>query len=329
VYAFPDEATDASAIELGTIVVNRGAQVAGHVSDSTGASVVGRVVRLEGSNADRWRMNPAGEAATMRTSWLLDSYVARRQTRTDTLGRFLFPGVPAGNLVIRTLSEDGDEITKRSVTVTESDDMLQLDLAEPVEERVTVTVSDPVGVVLGGVQVSIEYAGNPGAPNRATASATTDSTGCCQVRCAWRGRAVISARPSDQVTLVGGREYARLVANVVLVDRAITVILPFADRVTGSVRLRGSVAPPGGVAYVVARDADGNEIDATRIAVPGRFTLKVPEGSTVDLEAWPDYRMTGTAIVTDTLQVSASEIRRLGSVGSVRAGSRGIELTIE
>lgn len=98
VHDFPAYELEQRDIDLGSLRLAAAAELHGRVVDEHLEPVAGAVVVVEGCNSDRRRRSVDGDAAEDQR--LLDTYVARRELRSDCEGRFALRDLPPGRFEI-------------------------------------------------------------------------------------------------------------------------------------------------------------------------------------------------------------------------------------
>ena len=150
VYDFPADEGARGSIDYGDLVLHPGGRIEGCLRAQTGAPLVGRQVKLRGTNPDLDRFRP--DAEPLEKTWI----TAVRHTRTDSEGRFHFNDLPEGELQV-TSSLRGFPAAKDEVTVQlprgghVQDVELVLDLGDPI----TGTVLTPDGLPAIGVFIEV------------------------------------------------------------------------------------------------------------------------------------------------------------------------------
>lgn len=110
VYDFPGHEQRELLVEVGTVTLDWAATISGVVVDENGKGVARLKVELCGWNHDRLRM--AGRFVPRDGDWLINGYVATRETWTDAAGRFWFTDLAAGSFTAQTQLPGQHKTTK-------------------------------------------------------------------------------------------------------------------------------------------------------------------------------------------------------------------------
>ncbi len=273
---FPPDELDRPFVDLGRIQLPASVLLSGTVRDERGQPLPGLELELAGWSADAARLretplSPADEISAR--------YVGRRESFTDSRGRFHFRDVAPGDYTLTLESRESGPKLEEAVRLEPGQDR-QLELVYATGLSIRGRVLDPHGAGLAGVLVS--YVGNP------------------------TGRSAVSAAQGDFV--ISGleeREYA-LFADPVFVNSADEGIeyvrtLPASIRagetgvelrVGNAVLLSGRVvdaagAPvPHAILYANAADDADDQLDWTLASPDGAFELKVAEGARARISAY-------------------------------------------
>ncbi|MBK7643036.1 MAG: sigma-70 family RNA polymerase sigma factor [Planctomycetes bacterium] len=149
VYEFPATEKTQAVLELEDVVLRSAGAIRGRVVDENSRPLPDLSVKLRGVNTDRGRWDS-------RDSSFLDSYVGRREGRTDDRGAFTFDELAAGEYVVE-LRRDGHQTAgAQSVSLKSGERREAIELVLPNGVELPGFVHDSAGKPVAGVNVSIE-----------------------------------------------------------------------------------------------------------------------------------------------------------------------------
>lgn len=292
--------------DLGDLVVERAADVAGSVVDEHGAPIDGALVVLDrgtqptpartarASDDDELpqelvtlgfgprALEPQGVESNVLANVLGVPDLAL-EVRTDALGTFRFQRVPPGQLVVRATHDRGDDETradaskraptresKAPIRLQPGRDVVGLQLVVPRCRPIAGVVVDPWGNPLRDIVV-----------RHADETQVTDERGRFTLRAYGRERRALTASYASEYSL--GNQTCRFA------DTTVDDVAPGTDRVV--IQMRRSL-PLGGKLVedgkpfrgaVLAQDARGARIDVAFADEEGRFEVRAPEGELIEL----------------------------------------------
>jgi RNA polymerase sigma-70 factor (ECF subfamily) len=279
-YALPASMPEQDVIDLGDVVLPPMSVLQGKLIDESGNAVPDWQVTLRGSNADRWRFSQRDSLDQD-----VDKFVAERTGRTDDLGRFAFADLAKGEYRVEAGLRDTTARTSKSVSVPRGGVVKDVELVLPGFESISGAVTDAEGRNLVDVSVSARATS---AGLGAQSYAMTDSRGHFSLHGLPRGmyslqiaplRAHFAGEPlgSRSLLLRELNGVSSGTENLAIVLEAGTLI-------------RGRVVHPdgrGADANVIVRIPGRDDVPGTITEIDGRFTLTVPVGVSVNLEAYP------------------------------------------
>jgi RNA polymerase sigma factor (sigma-70 family) len=281
-YELPAAETESTVIDVGDIVLTSMAILRGSVSDQAGHAVPDWDVTLNGSNADRGRFRDQRDPRDE----VVDHIVAKRTARTDDLGRFAFADLAAGEYRVETGFSNGGTKASKTVAVATAERGEGVRLVIPEPATIAGIVTDAEGRGLYGVGLMANTAESL---PQSQAGALTDATGHFEIVGLPTGSYQI--RVTGNHARVGGDSgeskafLDRILTDISTSQKDLKIVLQPAEW------LRGRVVDADGRgvedAYVAVR-VPGREdkLDAFTGA-EGRFSVAVPEGVSLDLEAHP------------------------------------------
>ncbi len=280
-YALPASVSERDVIDLGDIELPPMSVLRGTVIDESGNAVPGWEVTMRGSNEDRWRFGDEDPRDQD-----VNRLVAERTGRTDDLGRFAFADLAKGEYRVETGLPETTAKTSRSVSVPRSGIVEGIELVLRGLESISGTVTDAEGRGLGDVSVSAR--GNTAGVSQ-QAFVLTDSRGHFSLHGLPHGTYLIFFLPL-RAHLAGEPGEARtfLLRQLNGVDSGaenLAIVLE------SGASIRGRVVDADGRgadnSRVVVRIPGRDDVPGAITAVDGRFTLIVPVGVSIDLEAYP------------------------------------------
>ncbi|MCC7015062.1 MAG: carboxypeptidase regulatory-like domain-containing protein [Planctomycetes bacterium] len=309
VYDFPDDEFERRELDFGDVVMPSASNVDGFVLDDAGTPLAGERVQLDGAHAARTRF---GEIASDER-WLIDSYIAEREVRSDQLGRFEFADVAPGAYVLRLQRRDAHEHIERAITVERG--------AATRDVRLIV----PTGLAIAGRVTS----GDDGPLPTVYVSADPEGEGRSgDVQVGPDGRFRVTGLDSVSYTL---NVYPYETETDHRAGRVfLTTVVEHVSAGTGDVAItlrrgaliRGRVLDLDGApvdsAQVLALDIDGEHLDQTVSAIDGSFALEVPLDGLVDLVS------ANTPTWGESIDARPDSTRVLG----VAPGSANVEIRI-
>ncbi len=274
VYDFPTSETASAVIELGDVFLKGPSGIAGLVVDDTGQGVSDVEVSAKGWNEDRFRLSQKTEHP------VAEYYVDHKSGRTDDLGRFRFTDLSAGSYEVSARIPGLPSKIRTDVTLRNGEVRRDVRLVVPSGESIDGTVTDPDGKPQSEVFVELM----PELPERgATSSLSTGPDGKFHFGGLRAGSYRITARrwwpgnPEDLRVSTAKR------GSIAAGTSSLIIALPRAATISGSVV--DTTGSPVADAFVLAIDADHDQVDSSDTDPQGRFSVDVPEGSVVTLEA--------------------------------------------
>jgi protocatechuate 3,4-dioxygenase beta subunit len=280
VLEFPPTEIDHSSIDLGDVVIAPGALVRGEVVDESDVGVADVPVALVGTGRDRERF---GSPANVD----LDSYVARRDARTDDLGRFAFADVSPGDYRVFTdLVPDDEPGPNGHGNVVH---------VEPGETEVHVCIVVSRGLALEGTVVDERgepvpaaevYAESATGSHARSARAVADSTGSFRLDGLQSGPYDLTAFPAEPGS-GGPNERLLLRAELPAIEagaRGVRIVVQDAAWIGGIVLgedglpradAQVSVTPLGDPLADFFADASTDELGRFRVLVPAHQSFDV------------------------------------------------------
>lgn len=283
VYDFPldEEANDR--VDLGTFVLHPGGRVSGTLRAPSGSPIPDYSIKLRGTNSDLNLLRPGSEETN--TSWR----TTVRESRTDTLGRFHFADVPAGNFLL-TASVRGKPERAASVPVkmpeggSVEEVEVPLDLGASIQGVVLRPDGSPaVGVFVGMLSTEEQVRVNviSGAGGHFEVLGVPEDAGTVTL---------LTNLGSYNWSHPDARLGAGPPATALPGDTNVTLVLRELVSLTGKV-LGASGAPAAGV-KVTAFHSGIPAVPGTALATAtsdaqGEFQMDLPSDRTIDLEARP------------------------------------------
>jgi protocatechuate 3,4-dioxygenase beta subunit len=252
---------DASEIDVGDIVLARMSTLSGRILDASGAGLADVGIQLRAPR----------QGATVDTETL-----TMVSASTDDEGRFRFVDLHAGTQRLRVYKEGFPVIEAIDVELAEGESRRGFVITLGGDLTITGRVLDPDGAGVGNARVFFS-APNP-AP-RSFPSSVSRKDGSFVIAGLEAGEYTLTAEPpDDRKELVAGR-----LGPVQAGSSDVVLELPRAAFVTGR---RAS----GERTWIVAFDANAARIDQTVTDEKGAFRIRVADGATVELRAWPAKR---------------------------------------
>ncbi len=252
---------DASEVDVGDVVLASMSTLSGKVVDAKGSGLSDVGIQLR---APRTGAIPGMEVRTMVSA------------TTDDEGRFRFVDLHAGTQRLRLYKEGFPVIEAVDVELAEGESRRGLVITLGGELSISGRVLDADGANVGDARV---YFSAPSLSPRSFPSAVARKDGSFVIAGLEPEEYVLTAHPpDDRKDLVAGR-----LGPVRAGSSGLVLELPRAASVSGR---RAS----GERTWIVAFDANAARIGQTVTDEKGAFELRVAEGSTVELRAWPAKR---------------------------------------
>jgi RNA polymerase sigma-70 factor (ECF subfamily) len=271
IYDFPEREAREGRIDFGDIDLTEPGEVRGRVVDENGAPR--RVwAYLNGSNSDRFSL-------VNEPTWLGGTRIHSREVRTDASGRFRFTDVAAGDYELHVDIKGNAGSCDRTLRVSRGQ---TLDLGD---------VVFPVGGTLAGRVVDNEGRGLPSV----TVDAWSEHKDRTYTLTASDGSFLLQGLPDEvfdltaSYTLLGESTRARFASckrlQVPVGSRDLVLVLPRSTWVTG--RVLAPDGSPVSLCNVAVLELDGTGQWGNFTGADGSFSLKVAEGTRVDLWICP------------------------------------------
>ena len=312
VYEFPADEAERADIDFGVLTLQPPASLRGTVRDEHGEPVAGHAVALAGNNADRWRGRPPVEDGYR----AIDGYIARRSCRTDSLGRFVFVDLAAGDYVVSAQKFDSHEKVSAQLTVGRAEAVTgaELVLARGLAIEGSVFVAD------GGVPPKCYCSIDPEDGQATSGDVEVRADGTFRVAGLLAGNYAITVYPyaSEADRAVGRTFGSRVHAHVAAGSKGLRCEVPVLGVVRG-VLVDALRAPVAGAWVAIV---DGEEVvESALTAADGAFALQAPVGRAVRV-------MANAPLALPEGTPSAFQRERVVARHEATVGSDPVELTL-
>lgn len=308
----PPTEKDSEVVDVGDLVLDESASLAGVVVDATERPLADVSIRLVGENADRFKLWKGDDHRRSAG----DSYLNSHRGRSDDLGRFRFTDLPAGDykIVRSDGARDDDSAVPVSIHRGESLEGIKVVLAVPITIAGRVLRSSGGSVPLCEVSAYLEGSGTM---NDRADGILTSGDGEFELKRLKEGVYTIVARAVRDEGKPAEALAPATVTGVRTGTKDVRIALQPASPITGTVLDHAGKAVKD--ALILVRSPSGLQLGQVRSGEDGTFTLGVQEGASVKLTAMAPVFNEGR--VTSWSQPGAE-------LDSVRAGAVNIVLTL-